>query len=333
MLVINSEMVIEKANNAFYTTFGLGNGRVETQKVREILAQHPDLKALTDVFREVQRDGFYGGDLEAEIYSADKGVRTFSITARPVIQDPKSTNRVLMVFNDITSRRNTEKRREEFISYVTHELRNPVTSVKAYLQLMRELIASDKKELASEVLAKVLQVVDRFSELIADLHDVSKATSGKLQIEKASFNFNEFIREVIETAQVTFSSHKIVQQGIANTYVYGDRYRLQQVLTNYLSNAIKYSAPGDTVEVDVSLSETEVFVSVRDYGIGVPKEDVPKLFTRFYRTEVVGDVEGLGLGLFMSKEIVNAHGGEVGAKSEPDKGSVFWFSIPLSDGL
>ena len=169
----------------------------------------------------------------------------------------------------------------------------------------------------------------RLSKMIADLYDATKVGSGSLQLEKAVFNFEEMINEAVDTVKGLQPFYNITLKGHANINVLGDRYRLIQVVTNYLSNGIKYSEGNSEVVLNMHYGDKNITVSVKDAGLGIRKDQLPYIFNRFYRAEKTKNLEGMGLGLYLCSQIIKAHNGRVWAESEEGKGSTFYFSIPI----
>ena len=149
-----------------------------------------------------------------------------------------------------------------------------------------------------------------------------------MQLEISDFNFSDIIKEAIETVEVLQPAYQITLNGNPDINISGDRYRLIQVLTNYLSNGLKYSNGKTTVWLNISHDKKNLTVSVKDEGLGIPKEQLPYVFERFFRVEKTRNIEGIGLGLYLCRQIIHAHKGRVWAESEEGKGSVFYFSIP-----
>ena len=186
--------------------------------------------------------------------------------------------------------------------------------------------------LTSDMLVKVDGQLDRLTNLITNLLDVTKIEQGKLQYKESSFDFNELISEVIEDIQRTAERHEIIQHLSPAKRVFGDRERLGQVIINLLSNAIKYSPKANKIIVTTDIQHNdELIFSVRDFGLGLSKEDEEKVFERFYRVEGTGyeTYPGLGLGLYICAGIIQRHQGRIWVKSERGVGSTFYFSLPL----
>ena len=223
-------------------------------------------------------------------------------------------------------------KKDEFISIASHELKTPITSLKAVLQMIERMItpSNEMKQLHSFV-QKGIKQVDKLSDLIKDLLEVTKIQAGKLELKMTNFKLDELIKECCTDSQVLSEKHQIIVEGEAIT-IYADRNRLEQVIINLISNAIKYSPDADKVVIKVAKAGNDIKVSVTDFGIGIPKETLPFLFDRFYRVDEVSQrYSGLGLGLYISAEIVRRHHGDIGIYSTPGEGSTFWFTIPAAE--
>jgi len=228
----------------------------------------------------------------------------------------------------------------QFMSIASHELKTPITSMKASLQILERFAKeSPDSQKMHPFIFNANKQVNRLTNLVKDLLDVTKIQNGRLEINKAPFLLNELIQEVInETTQL--SQHQFIVQEMPEVYVNADATRIYQVLDNLLSNAAKYSASADRVHIYSEIGAKNVKICVKDFGPGIPKMNLPFLFDRFYRIQETNQaVQGLGLGLYICKEIIENHGGEIGAESDLGSGSVFWFTLPLenraipSDGM
>ncbi|HUH32934.1 MAG TPA: ATP-binding protein, partial [Daejeonella sp.] len=222
------------------------------------------------------------------------------------------------------------EKKDEFLSIASHELKTPLTSIKASIQLIARAISTDHK--ISPFAVKASEQLLRLERLIADLLDVSKINSGKLVYNNTVFYFKEMLREVVQSIQQTTSTHKVVVEHSDKVILLGDRFRLEQVLYNFISNAIKYSPEADKVVISSRVKDNNLVVSVQDFGIGISTENLSKAFDRYYRVDDTAmRFQGLGLGLFISAEILKRHNGNYWVESEPGKGSTFFFSLPLND--
>ena len=234
---------------------------------------------------------------------------------------------------DIHDQKIKEQKKDEFISIASHEMKTPLTTAKAYLQLIElELAMDSKKEIASLYAKKASFSIARLNELINELLDVSKIQSGKLNYNISSFNFNEMIDNTIEDIQYSSPKYAIIKTGKVDQQVSGDKDRLQQVIINLLNNAIKYSLDtgGGKILINLEQKNNQIIVSVKDNGIGISKQNLEKIFDKYYRViDHTIESQGLGIGLFISYEIIQRHHGKIWVESEPGKGSTFYFTLPV----
>lgn len=234
---------------------------------------------------------------------------------------------------DITERKKLEQQKDDFLGVATHELKTPVTSIKAYAQVLQQVFHEQGDIKSAEMLGKMEGQVNRLINLIKELLDITRIQTGKLQFNKDYFDFNELVNEVVEEVGRISPRHQLIKELTQTRMVYGDRDRLGQVITNFLTNAIKYSPQRDKVKIMTNGKLGKVTLSVQDYGMGIPKGKQQKIFKRFYQIENPGGKTptGLGLGLYISSEIIKRHKGEVSVESETGKGSIFSFTIPLGE--
>ncbi|HEY0899571.1 MAG TPA: PAS domain-containing sensor histidine kinase [Sphingobacteriaceae bacterium] len=229
---------------------------------------------------------------------------------------------------NLDEQKKAEERKDEFISIASHELKTPLTNIKAYNQVLLKLI--DPKDSKYRFVKKSSEQIGRLQKLISDLLDVTKINAGKVTYNIEEFNFIDAVKESIESIQDTNQTHQIILETAEDTRFRGDKVRIEQVLNNFLTNAIKYSPKADKVIVRSVVDSNSIIVSVQDFGIGIAPEDVGKLFNRYYRVEKTANhYQGLGLGLFIVSEILKRHKGTFWIESEPGKGSTFFFQLPL----
>jgi two-component system, OmpR family, phosphate regulon sensor histidine kinase PhoR len=232
------------------------------------------------------------------------------------------------VCTDIEDQKSDMEKKDEFISMASHELKTPVTSLKAYTQILMMSLESGESTGALTMLSKMEVQIEKLTRLIGDLLDASKASAGQLKFYYEKIDFNEMVHEVVGLMRLSAASHKI-ELNLADTkMIDGDRNRLGQVVINLLSNAIKYSPHADKVIVSSVNTEDTITLCVQDFGIGVPLSEQSKLFSRFFRVNE-NTYPGLGLGLYICNEIIKRHSGKMDFKSEDGKGSTFCFTIPV----
>ena len=234
------------------------------------------------------------------------------------------------IARDITERLELERRKDEFISMASHELKTPITTLKGFIQLLLRKFERQGMPEAVPLLAKMEAQTNRLTKLIDELLDASKIQAGRLDYEEEPVDLAALLRETVELLQATSPTHTLSIRGTRQVWIMGDKDRLGQVLTNLITNAIKYSPQANKVDLSIRASNKTVTLRVRDYGVGIPKAHQKNVFDRFYRVrEGHQAFSGLGLGLYITHEIVKRHGGEIAVESEEGKGSTFVVSLPL----
>jgi len=259
--------------------------------------------------------------------------RWHTVKGEPVLDKENKIVKWVGAFTDIQDQKIREEKKDEFISIASHEMKTPLTTAKGYLQMLESLFTDDNEE-ASLYLNKASEAVNRLNVLISELLDVSKIRLGKLNYTITTFNFNTMIVSTVENVQLTSQTHTIIKSGTVANEVTGDKDRLQQVIINLLNNAIKYSPGAREVFIDIAQEKNTIKVSVKDSGIGIAKQSLNKIFEKYHRVEEHAiHFQGLGIGLFISYEIIQRHHGNLWVESETGKGSTFYFTIPVNSNL
>ncbi len=276
---------------------------------------------------------------------------TLSISAAPLHDANQAITRpigVVAVINDITSIKQIEKLKDEFVSIVSHELRTPLTAIKGYTQhlirrIERRLREVRQKQQSSGPLVEFAESYDlrslnivqseteHLERLVSDLLDLSRVQWGELNLQYTSFYLADVLAERVRLAQVSAEQHAILLDiQTQDTRIVADQLRVGQILGNILDNAIKFSLPGKQVTVKLQEQDDEYLISVIDQGIGVHPESFDHIFERFYRIRNIASRQysGIGMGLFVAKAIVEAHGGHINFSSNHDGGSTFYFTLP-----
>lgn len=222
------------------------------------------------------------------------------------------------------------RQKDEFISMASHELKTPITSMKMYVQAVKKRLKT-KDKVSYEHLHKVETQINTLTDMINDFLDVSRIKTGKITYMEERFCYQTLIKEVIDEVQQVTRYHRVILEGSSRRALYGDRKRIKQVLTNLLSNAIKYSPGKSRVYVRVSNNTEAITTKVTDFGIGISEEDRTHIFDQFYQAHRNTNIRftGLGLGLFISCEIVKHHQGMLWVESEVGKGSTFFLKLPI----
>ena len=292
---------------------------------------HPDDININKQWNKTIRDK-KALEMEVRIKKLNQDVyRCHLLRVTPVVEGDVIVKWV-GTFTDIEEQKQAEKRKDEFLSIASHELKTPLTSIKAYMQLLERSFQTDlsKSDETDKYLHRTQFQIDKLNSLIADLLDISKIESGKLKFNKKVFDFEPLLENTLDIIRQTNIDFKITRKGSANVKVYGDDIRIEQVILNYLTNAIKYSPENKEILVECHVSNGNLFLSVRDFGVGIPKEKQENIFKKFYRVEETSHrFQGLGIGLYICSEIIKRHNGTFGVESELGEGSSFYFSVPV----
>ncbi len=263
--------------------------------------------------------------------------RWFMSRAYPELDELGNVTKWVGTSTDIDEMKRQENQKNDFIKMANHELKTPVTTIKGYVQLLKKMRGDSEDKFLVNSLNTIENQVNKLTLLIGDLLDISRMESGKLPLNKREFSLLKLVTETIEDIKASEQSHQINFElnHTADVEVYGDKDRITQVLNNLLTNAIKYSPNAGTVNVELFVEDECAVVSVEDFGIGMDQKELKRIFERFYR--VSGDDEetfpGFGIGLFIVKDIMDRHDGKIWVESEKNKGSKFYFSLPIFTNL
>jgi len=291
---------------------------------------HPD-----DLHRtiEVWNESLQGGVTYEIQYRFRRGLdNTYRWQLGKALPLKDHTGKVIKWFGittDIHEQKRAEHQKDEFLSIASHELKTPLTSVKAFMQLAFKNTPPGEK--AYGFISKSASQLIRLESLINDLLDVSKINAGKMNYNLEPFEFSEAFVETVEGIQQGSQKHQITIERNDEVVYKGDRLRIEQVINNLLANAIKYSPNSDRIIIRSELQQNNLIVSVQDFGIGIEPENLTRLFDRYYRVDNTSmRFQGLGLGLFISSEIIKRHNGSFWIESTPGEGSTFFFLLPIN---
>lgn len=256
-----------------------------------------------------------------------------SLTISPIMDKQGKIIGLSKIARDITDKKQEEQRKNDFIGMVSHELKTPLTSLAAIIQVAQKKLAQSEDQFLSDAMEKANQQARRMAAMINSFLNISRLEAGKLLIEKQPFDLGQLLQEVLEETQLTVTSHVFSLKECSNLTVNADRDKIISVISNLISNAVKYSPKGRQIDIGCKLNGNMVIVSVKDEGMGIKPEDLGYIFDRYYRVETnhTRHISGFGIGLYLSAEIIKRHGGEIWAESELDKGSTFYFSLPRAE--
>ena len=237
--------------------------------------------------------------------------------------------RLLAIVRDITERKRTEAFREEYVSLVSHDLRQPLTVVAGMAEWLQRRLAEKALDREASTAWRIVQSARRMGSMISDLAESARLEAGRLELHKEPTDVARLLRDIAARVGTSEDRKRIRVEPIGQVpAVLADPEKLERVVVNLVTNALKFSPPASPVVVSVERVQNEVVVSVRDQGVGIPAGDLPHLFQRYYRAMTGKKKEGLGLGLYIARLIVEAHGGRIWAESEVGKGSTFFFALP-----
>jgi two-component system CheB/CheR fusion protein len=260
---------------------------------------------------------------------ADGTRRWFEATGQP-IQSERADQGSVVVIRDITER-SVQRMQEEFLALVSHELRTPLTPIRGYLTLLSQLLQTESTDgRARRYLARVQEQMQRLQRLVDDLLEVERLQEGKLQLEREPVDLVALVQGLVEALQATANGPR-VELAIAEAplVVSGDATRLSQVVLNLLTNAARHAPDSPRIELRLRREAGEALLEVQDYGPGIPAAALPHLFDRFYQAGRRTAEDGLGVGLFITRELVRAHGGAIEVRSREGAGATFTVRLPL----
>ena len=260
------------------------------------------------------------------------GDRELELFMAPFSAD-KTGGGVMVVIHDVTEQRKSEQTRREFVANVSHELRTPLTNVKSYAETLLDAGDDLPPELKKNFLGVIVSEADRMTRIVKDLLTLTKFDYGKMEMNLTRFPFAKAVENVYQAVALDAKNHRhtltlTCPDGLPD--IHGDRERIEQVIMNIVSNAIKYTADGGQIDITAGTKGDKVFVNVSDNGIGIPEKDLPRLFERFYRVDKARSREsgGTGLGLSIAKEILNQHQGDIQIESVYGEGTSVTITLP-----
>jgi signal transduction histidine kinase len=266
---------------------------------------------------------------EATSFEVEFSNKTYMVRNIPIKNQKGEVVSFISMAQNITSEKEFDQQKNAFIGIASHELKTPITALSAYTQILEKRLRSNKQN--HYFIKHIRSQTDKLVRLIDDLLNVSKIDSAKLDLNLKEIDPNILIGRIVRDFQYTTQTHSIEKEGVIKGNVVCDENRIEQVIINLLTNAIKYSPNSKQIIVHLSNIKDEAVVAIEDFGFGIAKEDLSKVFQRFFRSKntAEGHVKGFGLGLFICAEIIKKHGGRIWAESEKDEGSIFSFSLPI----
>lgn len=319
-LVIFSNGKIYRANRAAEKIFLRPSISVLEERNILSLVSGKTKVALKDFLSSLKEVGQLHEELELKI---DGDNRVFDITANAFIM----SNLHLLTLRDITDKVRDKETREKFIAIAGHELKTPLAVISAYTDLLKRKYKDDP--VMAVYLNKISNKNKVLTHYIDSILDEIRIGAGKLSFDDKKYKFGAIVKEPVEELKRAYPQAKIVHRGRADSLVNVDKERIAQVVRNLIVNAIKHSPRGKKIFVDIDTKENSVYFSVKNSGKGIPKKEQNAIFQAFYRSKKVTKGSGLGLGLYISKQILNQYRGIIGVESQKGKGAKFFFEIPV----
>jgi signal transduction histidine kinase len=332
IIILNTDLTIERVNDAFERMYGRTHHELVDHPHDEVIrwASHPQGSTLNESIANgwpltPNATLYVEGDLERELPPP----LPVGITYAPLLSQDGRLRNIIVSVRDITHFRNADEIKATFISIVSHELRTPVALIKGYASTLRRDDARWDKHTISESLSVIEEEADRLSKMIDDLLDASRLQAGGLTLNRADVSLPALTTRIVERFSTQTDKHTFVTDFPAKyPIVLADETRIEQVLMNLISNALKY-APSGEIKISGSARPEQIVVCVSDQGPGIEAKDLPHIFDRFYRsTKAVKQTKGAGLGLYLARAIIEAHGGRIWPDPKPDSGARICFSLP-----
>jgi two-component system, OmpR family, phosphate regulon sensor histidine kinase PhoR len=323
LLLLDRSRKIYLANRSFKNLFGVKT-ELRGKTVMEVLRLH-ELAEL------VERAETEGQVFDYELKVPELNERWLQVNAAVISNSAGEREGTILVFHDLTRLKQLERTREEFVANVSHELRTPLSLIKGYVETLLDG-ARNNSDVAEHFLRIIARNAERLDLLIQDLLTISALESGRVQLHLQPVAVHAVADKVLADLKSRASAREIaLKSELPDLFAHADESRLEQVLANLVDNAIKYGRPhGNVIVGGKSLDQAKIQVFVKDDGPGIPAESLDRVFERFYRVDKARSREqgGTGLGLSIVKHIVQNHGGEVWASSQPGKGATFYFTLP-----
>jgi len=335
----SDDAIISKSIDGYITSWNKGAQQLYGYKPEEIIGKHvsvlmpPEKKDDFPFIMKQLHEGKRVEHYETQRMAKDGRILHVSLTVSPIRDSQGNIIGASKIARDITDKVESEKRRDEFVSTASHELKTPITSQKAFGELLEQIIDKEGYTKLKPYIQRINQQTNKMTKLVEDLLELSRVQTARLKMENKKFIFDNLIDEIVSSVQLT-TKYKIIRNGKTNKKIYADRERLSQVLMNLLTNAIKYSPKTDKILVTTKVKGSSVITGIQDFGIGIAKEYHHKIFERFFRITDMDEktYPGMGIGLFLSQEIISRHNGKLWVESVKGRGATFYFSLPLRSG-
>lgn len=331
LVVLDKKLHVKTVNKAFIDFFQVTHEATIGKYIYDLNGGEWDIPELKKLLEDILPRNSHFNNYEVSHNFDRLGLKIMLLNARRVVLEENKTQLILLAIEDITEQKEQEKRKDEFISLVSHELKNPLTSIKAYTQILKTKLKNNEDKSLIKIFNSMETQTTKVIDLISDLLSEAKTRAKGFSYHDSEFDVNSLVEEIIENNIRREDSYSIVLKNKVKKDIIADKARIGQVLDNLISNAIKYSPKNKKIIVSVNATNENLKFSVQDFGEGISRENLKKVFEPFFRENDMQreTFPSIGLGLYISAEIVKHYSGKIWVKSIENKGSTFYFSIPI----
>lgn len=330
LLVLDADYRVLSANTHFLNSFKVTPEDTVGKILFELGNHQWDIEALKVLLTKILPTNNPVIDFEVEHDFPYIGKKIMLVNAYRVEFEGQYKDRILIAIEDITDKKEIDRRKDDFLSIASHELKTPLTTIKGFVQLLERMVPDNASDKFVSTLGKVSVYVDRLNNLISELLDTSKIQSGNIEIHNEPFDLDKLLRDTVENLALATPEYTITISSDTNATILGDELQISQVINNLISNAVKYSPNNKKIDVYCNRVGTFVKVSIKDYGMGISQQDQSKIFDRFFRArDIQKKFPGMGIGLYICHEIIANHNGTLWVESEIGSGSTFNFTLPI----
>ena len=330
LLVLDADYKVLSANSHFLNSFKVTQEDTVGRILFELGNHQWDIEALKVLLTKILPTNNPVIDFEVEHDFPYIGKKIMLVNAYRIEFEGQYKDRILIAIEDITDKKEIDRRKDDFLSIASHELKTPLTTIKGLVQLLQRMKPENSSEKFITTLDKASVHVDRLNNLISELLDTSKIQSGNIEVHKEPFDIDKALRDTVDSLTVATPEYEIILKSDTNASILGDELQISQVINNLISNAIKYSPDSKKIEVHGNRVGNFMKVSVTDYGMGISAQDQTKIFERFFRArDIQKKFPGMGIGLYICHEIIASHDGTLWVESEIGSGSTFNFTLPI----
>ncbi len=324
------ESVITSWNDAAQRIFGYTAEEIIGETIYKLIP--PDRQDEEPRILARLKGGERVEHFETKRMTKDGRLLDVSLTISPIKDKQGNIIGLSKIARDITERKLDEARKNDFIGMVSHELKTPLTSLTAIIQVANAKLKQSNDAFLTGALERANMQVKRMTAMINGFLNISRLEAGKIDIKKEPFDLYRLLQEIVDETRLILNTHTISLVESGPVEINADRDKISSVISNLISNAVKYSPNGKRIEIECRANANSVVVCVKDEGIGINSQDLDKIFDRYYRVETddTQHISGFGIGLYLSAEIIKRHEGEIWAESESGKGSAFYFSLPIT---